>query len=128
MRIWKLTLANLSHLPAEGCNVVIENIEFVDGGIKDHASIENYGSLTLKNCSFTGFETDTIIYNSGSLNITDGVFSLNSINNAIVLNNGKLFIDGAEFSSNVINTNSVVYNTQKTSITEMVVQYITKIH
>ena len=95
---------------AEGCNVVIENIEFVDGGIKDHASIENYGSLTLKNCSFTGFETDTIIYNSGSLNITDGVFSLNSINNAIVLNNGKLFIDGAEFSSNVINTNSVVYN------------------
>ena len=33
---------------AEGCNVVIENIEFVDGGIKDHASIENYGSLTLK--------------------------------------------------------------------------------
>ena len=34
---------------AEGCNVVIENIEFVDGGIKDHASIENYGSLTLKN-------------------------------------------------------------------------------
>ena len=95
---------------AEGCNVVIENIEFVDGGIKDHASIENYGSLTLKNCSFTGFETETIIYNSGSLNITDGVFSLNSINNAIVLNNGKLFIDGAEFSSNVINTNSVVYN------------------
>ena len=95
---------------AEGCNVVIENIEFVDGGIKNHASIENYGSLTLKNCSFTGFETDTIIYNSGSLNITDGVFSLNSINNAIVLNNGKLFIDGAEFSSNVINTNSVVYN------------------
>ncbi len=95
---------------AEGCNVVIENIEFVDGGIKDHASIENYGRLTLKNCSFTGFETEEIIYNSGSLNITDGVFSLNSINNAIVLNNGKLFIDGAEFSSNVINTNSVVYN------------------
>ena len=95
---------------AEGCNVVIENIEFVDGGIKDHASIENYGSLTLKNCTFTAFETETIIYNSGSLNITAGVFSLNSINNAIVLNNGKLFIDGAEFSSNVINTNSVVYN------------------
>uniref|UniRef100_UPI0025E1445F right-handed parallel beta-helix repeat-containing protein n=1 Tax=uncultured Methanobrevibacter sp. TaxID=253161 RepID=UPI0025E1445F len=103
---------------AEGCNVVIENIEFVDGGIKDHASIENYGSLTLKNCSFTGFETDTIIYNSGSLNITDGVFSLNSINNAIVLNNGKLFIEGAEFSSNVINTNSVVYNNGNAEIVD----------
>ena len=94
----------------EGYNVVIENIEFVDGGIKDHASIENYGSLTLKNCTFTAFETESIIYNSGSLNITGGVFSLNSINNAIVLNDGNLFIDGAEFSSNVINTNSVVYN------------------
>ena len=94
----------------EGYNVVIENIEFVDGGIKDYASIENYGSLTLKNCTFTGFETDTIIYNYGSLNITEGVFSLNSINNAIVLNDGELFIDGVEFSSNVINTNSVVYN------------------
>jgi len=95
---------------AEGCNVVIENIDFIDGGIKDHASIENYGTLTLKNCTFTGFETDTIVYNSGSLNITDGVFSLNSINNAIVLNDGTLFIDCAEFSSNVINANSVVYN------------------
>ena len=94
----------------EGYNVVIENIEFVDGGIKDYASIENYGSLTLKNCTFTAFETESIIYNSGSLNITGGVFSLNSINNAIVLNDGNLFIDGAEFSSNVINTNSVVYN------------------
>ena len=94
----------------EGYNVVIENIEFVDGGIKDHASIENYGSLTLKNCTFTAFETESIIYNSGSLNITEGVFSLNSINNAIVLNDGELFIDGVEFSSNVINTNSVVYN------------------
>uniref|UniRef100_UPI00388F37B3 Ig-like domain repeat protein n=1 Tax=Methanobrevibacter sp. TaxID=66852 RepID=UPI00388F37B3 len=94
----------------EGYNVVIENIEFVDGGIKDHASIENYGSLTLKNCTFTAFEIESIIYNSGSLNITGGVFSLNSINNAIVLNDGNLFIDGAEFSSNVINTNSVVYN------------------
>ena len=94
----------------EGYNVVIENIEFVDGGIKDHASIENYGSLTLKNCTFTAFETESIIYNSGSLNITEGVFSLNSINNAIVFNDGELFIDGVEFSSNVINTNSVVYN------------------
>jgi len=95
---------------AEGCNVTIENIDFVDGGIKNHATFENYGSLTFKNCTFTGFETSAIVYNSGSLNITDSVFSLNSINNAIVLNDGELFVNGAEFSSNAINTNSLVYN------------------
>ena len=95
---------------AEGCNVTIENIDFVDGGIKNHATFENYGSLTFKNCTFTGFETSAIVYNSYSLNIINSEFSLNFINNAIVLNDGKLFIDGVEFSSNIINTNSIVYN------------------
>ena len=95
---------------AEGYNVVFENINFVDGAIKNSATIENYGDLTLKNCSFDNFETSTIVYNSGVLNILNGEFSLNFLDDSIVWNDNELVIDTVEFSSNVVNKSSVVYN------------------
>ena len=94
---------------AEGNTVVFEGIYFTDGAIKNHASIENYGTLVINNCTFDSFETAEIIYNSGLLNILNSTFSLNFVNNAIVWNDGQLFIDTVEFSSNVVNTSSVVY-------------------
>ena len=95
---------------AEGCSVVFDGIYFTDGAIKTHAAIENYGNLTLKNCTFESFETGAIIYNSGQLNIFNSTFSLNFVDNAIVLNDMNLFIDKVEFSSNIINISSVVYS------------------
>ncbi|MBR1611093.1 MAG: hypothetical protein IJ672_06390, partial [Methanobrevibacter sp.] len=95
---------------AEGCSVVFDGIYFTDGAIKTHAAIENYGTLTLKNCTFESFETGAIIYNSGQLNIFNSTFSLNFVDNAIVLNDMNLFIDKVEFSSNIINISSVVYS------------------
>ena len=71
---------------AEGCNVVFEGINFTDGSIKTNAAFENNGNLTFKNCIFTDFETEAIIYNAGFLNIIGSEFSDNSINKAIVLN------------------------------------------
>ena len=95
---------------AEGCNVVFEGINFTDGGMKDHASFENKGTLTFKNCIFTDFETEAIIYNAGFLNISGCEFSDNVINNAIVLNEGELSVDSTVFAGNIINANSVIFN------------------
>ncbi|MBQ9025048.1 MAG: hypothetical protein IJ104_01525, partial [Methanobrevibacter sp.] len=95
---------------AEGCTVVFDGISFTDGGIKTHASIENYGNLIITNCSFESFETAAIIYNSGLLKILNSTFSLNFVDNAIVLNDKDLVIDTVEFSSNIVNISSVVYN------------------
>ena len=95
---------------AEGCSVVFDGIYFTDGAVKNHASIENYGTLIIKNCTFESFETGAIIYNSGLLNILNSTFSLNSVNNAIVLNDANLFVDTVEFSYNIVNINSAVYN------------------
>ena len=94
---------------AEGCTVVFEGIYFTDGAIKNHASIENYGTLVINNCTFDSFETAEIIYNSGLLNLLNSTFSLNFVNNAVVFNDGQLFIDTVEFSSNIVNMSSVVY-------------------
>ena len=100
---WFFTVAN-------GYTVEIDNIYFTDGAIKNHATIENYGTLILNNCTFESFETGTIIYNSGLLNILNSVFTINFVDNAIVWNENKLVIDGTEFSSNIINKSSVVYS------------------
>ena len=94
---------------AEGKTVVFDGISFTDGGVKGHASIENYGTLIINNCSFESFETGEIIYNSGLLNILNATFSMNSVNDAIVWNDKDLFIDTVEFSYNIVNTSSVVY-------------------
>jgi len=102
---------------AEGCNVVFEGINFTDGGIKDHASFENKGTLTFKDCIFSDFETEAIIYNTGTLNIINSEFSDNTLNSAIVLNEGKLSIDSSEFTGNVINTNSIILNNGIADIT-----------
>ena len=95
---------------AEGYTVVFEGISFTDGAIKTRATIENYGNLIIKNCSFDSFETSAIIYNSGLMNILNSDFSLNSIDNAIVWNDADLVIDDVEFSSNIVNKSSAVYN------------------
>ena len=95
---------------AEGCNVVFEGINFTDGGIKNHASFENKGTLTFKDCIFSDFETEAIIYNAGFLNISGCEFSDNVINNAIVLNEGELSVDSTVFAGNIINANSVIFN------------------
>ena len=94
---------------AEGKTVVFDGIYFTDGGVKGHASIENYGTLIINNCSFESFETGEIIYNSGLLNILNTTFSMNSVNDALVWNDKDLFIDTVEFSYNIVNTSSVVY-------------------
>ena len=94
---------------AEGKTVVFDGISFTDGGVKGHASIENYGTLIINNCSFESFETGEIIYNSGLLNILNTTFSMNSVNDALVWNDKDLFIDTVEFSYNIVNTSSVVY-------------------
>ncbi len=94
---------------AEGCTVAFEGIYFTDGAVKNHASIENYGTLVINNCTFDSFETAEIIYNSGLLNLLNSTFSLNFVNNAVVFNDGQLFIDTVEFSSNIVNMSSVVY-------------------
>ena len=101
--LWFFTIAN-------GCTVVFDGISFTDGGIKDHASIENYGTLIITNCSFEAFETDEIIYNSGLMNILNSTFSLNLVDNALVWNEKDLVIHTVEFSSNRVNVSSVVYN------------------
>ena len=62
----------------EGCNVVFEGINFTDGSIKTNAAFENNGNLIFKNCIFTDFETEAIIYNTGLLNILNSEFSDNS--------------------------------------------------
>lgn len=95
---------------SEGCNVVFEGINFTDGSIKTNAAFENNGNLTFKNCIFTDFETEAIIYNAGFLNIIGSEFSDNLINNAVVLNEGKLSVDSTVFASNIINANSVIFN------------------
>ncbi|WP_407379562.1 Ig-like domain repeat protein [Methanobrevibacter sp.] len=95
---------------AEGCTVVFDGIYFTDGVVKTHASIENYGTLIIRNCTFESFETSAIIYNSGLLNILNSTFSLNFVNNAVVWNEKDLVIDTVEFSSNIVNISSVVYN------------------
>ena len=95
---------------AEGCNVVFEGINFTDGSIKTNAAFENNGNLTFKNCIFTDFETEAIIYNAGLLNISGCEFSDNVINNAIVLNEGELSVDSTVFAGNIINANSVIFN------------------
>ncbi|MBQ6345346.1 MAG: right-handed parallel beta-helix repeat-containing protein, partial [Methanobrevibacter sp.] len=95
---------------SEGKTVVFDGIYFTDGGVKTHASIENYGTLIINNCSFESFETGEIIYNSGLLNILNSTFSLNSVNNALVWNDAELFIDTVEFSNNIINISSAVYS------------------
>ena len=95
---------------AEGCTVVFDGIYFTDGAMKNHATIENYGTLIITNCSFEGFETGAIIYNSGLLNIRNSTFSLNFADNALVLNDKNLVIDSVEFSTNIVNISSVVYN------------------
>ena len=95
---------------AEGCNVVFEGINFTDGSIKTNAAFENNGNLTFKNCIFTDFETEAIIYNAGFLNISGCEFSDNVINNAIVLNEGELSVDSTVFAGNIINANSVIFN------------------
>nr|WP_294999809.1 Ig-like domain repeat protein [uncultured Methanobrevibacter sp.] len=102
---------------AEGCNVVFDGINFVDGGINEHAPIENYGDLTFKNCNFTDFETDTIIYNNGVLNISTSEFSDNILINTIVQNERKLSIDTVAFRSNIITSYSIVYNNGVADIT-----------
>ncbi|WP_298523334.1 right-handed parallel beta-helix repeat-containing protein, partial [uncultured Methanobrevibacter sp.] len=94
---------------AEGCSVAFEGIYFTDGAVKNHASIENYGTLVINNCTFDSFETGEIIHNSGLLNILNSTFSLNSVNNAVVWNDADLVIDTVEFSYNIVNTSSVVY-------------------
>ncbi|MDO5860279.1 Ig-like domain repeat protein, partial [Methanobrevibacter sp.] len=94
---------------AEGCTVAFEGIYFTDGAVKNHASIENYGTLVINNCTFDSFETGEIIHNSGLLNILNSTFTLNFVNNAVVWNDGQLFIDTVEFSSNIVNMSSVVY-------------------
>ena len=101
----------------EGYNVVFEGINFTDGSIKTNAAFENNGNLTFKNCIFTDFETEAIIYNAGFLNITRCEFSDNVINNAIVLNEGELSIDSTVFAGNIINTNSVIFNNGNADIT-----------
>ena len=101
----------------EGCNVVFEGINFTDGSIKTNAAFENNGNLIFKNCIFTDFETEAIIYNTGLLNILNSEFSDNSVNNAIVLNEGELFVDSTVFASNIINANSVIYNNGIADIT-----------
>ncbi|WP_292888460.1 right-handed parallel beta-helix repeat-containing protein [Methanobrevibacter sp. UBA212] len=95
---------------AEGYTVQFDGISFTDGGIKTRASIENYGTLIINNCSFEGFETNEIIYNSGLINILNSTFSLNFVDNALVWNEKDLVINNVEFSSNVINKSSAVYN------------------
>ena len=95
---------------AEGHTVIFDGISFTDGGIKNRASIENYGTLIINNCSFESFETDEIIYNSGLINILNSTFSLNFVDNALVWNEKDLVINNVEFSSNVINKSSAVYN------------------
>lgn len=102
---------------AEECNVVFEGINFTDGSIKTNAAFENNGNLTFKNCIFTDFETEAIIYNAGILNILNSEFSDNTINSAIVLNEGKLSVDSTVFASNIINTNSVIFNNGIADIT-----------
>ena len=94
---------------AEGCTVVFDGISFTDGAVKNHASIENYGTLIIKNCTFESFETGAIIYNLGLLNILNTTFTLNSVNNAVVWNDADLVIDTVEFSYNIVNISSVVY-------------------
>ena len=101
----------------EGCNVVFEGINFTDGSIKTNAAFENNGNLTFKNCIFTDFETEAIIYNTGLLNILNSEFSDNSINNAIVLNEGELSVDSTVFASNIVNANSVIFNNGIADIT-----------
>ena len=100
---WFFTIAN-------GYTVVFDGISFTDGGIKNHASIENYGTLLINNCTFNSFETSEIIYNSGLINILNSTFSLNFVDKALVWNEKDLVINNVEFSSNVINKNSAVYN------------------
>ena len=95
---------------AEGCTVVFNGISFTEGAMKNHATIENYGTLIITNCSFEGFETGVIIYNSGLLNILNSTFSLNFIDNAVVWNEKDLVIDTVEFSDNIVNVSSVVYS------------------
>ena len=95
---------------AEGSTVVFDGLSFTGGAIKTHATIENYGNLIIKNCSFDNFETSAIIYNSGLMNILNSEFSLNFIDNAIVWNNADLVIDDVEFSNNIVNKSSAVYN------------------
>ena len=94
---------------AEGNTVVFDGIYFTDGAVKNHASIENYGTLILNNCSFDNFETGEIVHNSGLLNILNSTFSLNSVNNALVWNDNELYIETVEFSYNIVNTSSAVY-------------------
>ncbi|MCR5026813.1 MAG: hypothetical protein K6A34_05175 [Methanobrevibacter sp.] len=95
---------------AEGYTVVFDGICFTEGAIKTHATIENYGNLIINNCSFTGFETAEIIYNSMTLNILNSEFSLNSMDKALVWNDATLVIDDVKFSNNVVNIISTVYN------------------
>ena len=95
---------------AEGYTVVFDGLQFTNGGMKNYASIENNGNLIIKNCSFDSFETGEIIHNTGSLNILNTTFSLNSVNNALVWNDRNLYIETVEFSNNIINKSSAVYN------------------
>ena len=95
---------------AEGSTVVFDGLQFTNGGMKNYASIENNGNLIIKNCSFDSFETGEIIHNTGSLNILNTTFSLNSVNNALVWNDRNLYIETVEFSNNIVNKSSAVYN------------------
>ena len=95
---------------AEGYTVVFDGLQFTNGGMKNYASIENNGNLIIKNCSFDSFETGEIIHNTGSLNILNTTFSLNSVNNALVWNDRNLYIETVEFSNNIVNKSSAVYN------------------
>ncbi|MEL6852394.1 MAG: choice-of-anchor Q domain-containing protein, partial [Bacteroidota bacterium] len=63
---------------AAGAIVTINNLEFIDGflGFGSGAAIENLGTLTVQNCSFTGCSTG--LGNGGAIYNRDGALTLNT--------------------------------------------------
>lgn len=92
-----------------GVTVNLQNIVLKNGNAGYGSAIENYGTMNIKNCNFTGNSASAsggVIYNSGTVNINNCSFTGNSAAwGGAVWSEGTAAIDGCNFQGNTASSN-----------------------